>query len=163
KRLRRCDRRGQRHGDDHRHREQFRQKRDDDRHRGRRCEHREWGNKSTMSKTTETARLLALLSACSLLTGSLSGCGGGSGSLPSGTGTTGSGMGRAVFTVVWPQRTRLIPLASNSIKVTVTQGTNTLASKIIPRPAQGGEASAEFDALPVGTLTATAIAYPQTN
>jgi TolB protein len=116
-----------------------------------------------MSKTTEPARLLALLSAIGLLTGILTGCGGGSGSLSSGAGMTGSGMGRAVFTIVWPPRSRLIPLASNSLKITVTQGTNTLSSKVVPRPAQGGHASAEFDALPVGALAATAIAYPQTD
>src|ERR1044071_894783 len=78
-----------------------------------------------------------------------------------GCGGSGSGAGgRAVFKVLWPVPSRLIPLAANSIKVDIRRGTTVVASKILARPAQGGQGQADFDTLPVGSLNATATAYP---
>ncbi len=85
----------------------------------------------------------------------LGGCGGQSGSQ--------TATGRAVFSILWPDNTRLIPAASNSITVTIKRGSSTFSSKTISRPAGGGPASITFDTLPVDTLSATATAYPQSN
>src|SRR5687768_10757679 len=71
--------------------------------------------------------------------------------------------GRAVFTVVWPASTRLIPEASQSIVVELRRNNAPVTARIIPRPAGGGPASATFFDLPVGPMTAVATAYPQAN
>jgi outer membrane protein assembly factor BamB len=77
--------------------------------------------------------------------------------------------GRATFTVKWPQRvtslgrSRLIPDASNSIKVEIKNGNVPVTAQTLPRPASGGSSTATFNTLPVGSLTVTATAYPQTN
>ena len=68
--------------------------------------------------------------------------------------------GRAVFAVVWPERTRLIPAAANSIKVEISRGGTVAASQVIPRPAGGGTASIAFENLPVGEMLVSAAAYP---
>src|SRR2546423_722822 len=86
----------------------------------------------------------------------LAGCGG------SGGGSQ-AGNGRATFIINWPERTRLIPAAANSIKVEIKKGASVFTSKVIPRPAQGGQTSTTFDALPVGSLTAVATAYPSSD
>ena len=91
-----------------------------------------------------------------LLTGVVAGCGGGSGGAPAGT-------GRATITVTWPDRSRLIPVASNSIKVTFSKGATVVASQVLQRPTQGNQTTATFDALPPGDLTVTAAAYPTTD
>src|SRR5687767_9416471 len=75
------------------------------------------------------------------------GCGGGSESAES---------GRAVFTVVWPARSRLIPVASNSIKVEISRNGTEVAEKVIARPAT----SVAFENLPVGDLSVTVTAHP---
>jgi hypothetical protein len=89
-----------------------------------------------------------------LLGTALAGCGGSSPSANPGT-------GKATFTVVWPEPSRLLPAASNSVKVEIMQGPASVGSKVVARPAQGGSATVSFDALPVGALTATATAHPQ--
>jgi hypothetical protein len=87
----------------------------------------------------------------------LAGCGGGAVPGVSDTRAT----GRATFTVKWPPpSTRLIPAAANSIVVALTQGTTTLATQTLARPATGSTASATFNSLPTGTLAVTATAYP---
>jgi hypothetical protein len=86
-------------------------------------------------------------------TAALSGCGGG--------GTSATATGRAVFTVVWPAPSRLIPAASNSIRVEMVRNGVVLDSKLLSRPVGGGSATAVFDGLPVGALLARAQAYPQ--
>src|SRR5690348_14531889 len=62
----------------------------------------------------------------------LAGCGGGSSSATSG-GQPGSGTGRAIFTVIWPQTTRLVPEASHSVRVDISNGTNLVVSKLLVR------------------------------
>ena len=75
--------------------------------------------------------------------------------------------GRATFTIKWPVtaksvgRSRLIPDASNSIKVEIKNGAASVTTQVLPRPASGGSSTATFDPLPVGNLTMTATAYPQ--
>jgi hypothetical protein len=87
----------------------------------------------------------------------LAGCGGGS--TPTGT-TQAGATGRAVLTVTWPTRSRLVPAASNSIRVVVKQGSVPVEQRLLPRPAGGGMTTASFDALPVGALNIGATAYP---
>jgi hypothetical protein len=99
-------------------------------------------------------RLSALLAIALLWL--LAGCGTGG---PSTTST----LGRATFTVIWPSSGRLIPDASNSIVVQITNGAAAVASQTLARPASGGSATATFKTLPVGALTATATAYPTTD
>jgi outer membrane protein assembly factor BamB len=71
--------------------------------------------------------------------------------------------GRATFSITWPAPTRLIPAASNSIKVQVNNGSTPITSQILARPSGGGTATVSFDPLPVGNLTVIATAYPTTN
>ncbi|HZG42341.1 MAG TPA: Ig-like domain-containing protein, partial [Longimicrobium sp.] len=80
------------------------------------------------------------------------GCGGGSSRPDSAAGT-----GSAAFTVVWPERSRLIPLAAESIRIDIRrQDQSILATQVIVRP----NTSAVFAALPVGALIAEARAFP---
>src|SRR5437016_1940426 len=85
----------------------------------------------------------------------LAGCGGGA---PSHRAQTGA----AVFTIVWPKRSKLIPMAANSIAITIN-GSGYSAGKTLPRPTQGDQTSTTFDNIPVLDLIATAIAYPNNN
>src|SRR5438128_1427995 len=82
----------------------------------------------------------------------LSGCGGGTDSK--------SGTGRAEFKILWPERSRLIPDASNSIKVEIRRGGALVDSKVAPRPAAGSSSLIIFDNLPVAQVSAEAAAYP---
>ena len=62
-----------------------------------------------------------------LLWGILTGCGGGSGGPPP-TGT-------ATFRLDWPERSRLVPDASQSVRVEMKQGNTLLASRLaVPEP-----------------------------
>jgi len=108
----------------------------------------------------------------------LNGCGGGGGG-QSGTAPTPQ-VAQATITVNWPVRPkasqmapRLVPLAANSITITIMQGTNPIASHTLTRPNgdQAGTsaytfgdpsapAGSAYNGLPVGALTATATAYP---
>src|SRR5438874_8317728 len=92
-----------------------------------------------------------LLAAVVMAAVGIHGCGGGA---------PASRTGRATFTVIWPPPSRLIPAASNSIKVDIKDGNQTVASQTLPRPSGGGPATVTFATLPVGALTATATAYP---
>jgi streptogramin lyase len=84
----------------------------------------------------------------------LAGCGGGGGSKPS---TADRGTGRAAFNIKWPERpTKLIPIASNSIRITIFNGATQVGTQLVARPAT----FASFDTLPVGSLTAVAKAFP---
>ena len=59
-----------------------------------------------------------------------------------GCGSGGPAPGRAALTVRWPERTRLIPFAADSIRVTLTQGTRQLGTALLVRPSGGGNATA---------------------
>jgi uncharacterized protein YjdB len=99
--------------------------------------------------------LAVLLSVGAGLT-AVSGCGGGqSGASLTQTAST----GRAVVAVNWPSRSRLIPAASNSIRIEVLRGANIIASQLIARP-DTGESVVTFEHLPVVPLTVRAHAFP---
>jgi streptogramin lyase len=61
-----------------------------------------------------------------------------------------------VFTVKWPAVSRVIPAASNSINISILQGTKVWTSQLIAKPAT----TATFSNLPLGNVTVTATAYP---
>lgn len=69
------------------------------------------------------------------------------------------GTGQAQVTVKWPEpaATRLIPVASKSIKITLKDGASVVAELVLERP----NTVASFDNLPITTLTIIATAYPQ--
>ncbi|HZP84752.1 MAG TPA: NHL repeat-containing protein [Chthonomonadaceae bacterium] len=93
-----------------------------------------------------------------LLCGLLAGCGGSSHQL-----TGASRGGRASFTIRWPDRSRssrVIPLTSQSIKVSILQNGNVYTSQLVARPTTGNTTTVSFTDLPLGALTATATAYP---
>src|SRR5687767_6651010 len=75
-------------------------------------------------------------------------------------GTDSADSGRAVFTIVWPESSRLIPEASQSVRVEIRRNNVVIAIRVIPRPVGGGPASADFQNLPVGPVTAVATAHP---
>jgi hypothetical protein len=101
----------------------------------------------------KTLQLHALFALAAVITALLSGCGGGS----SRTSTTVRSTGRAAFTIKWPERpSRLIPAASNSIRITIMNGATQVATQLVTRPAT----FANFDTLPTGSLTAVADAFP---
>lgn len=102
--------------------------------------------------------MLTALVALSLpLSGTLSGCGGGGNSAVNTDTIVKTGTTRATVAIQWPARTetRLVPVASNSIKVTITNAAGFSATQVIARPAT----SATFENLPPGTLTVMADAY----
>ncbi len=103
---------------------------------------------SSGTNSSHTARLGLIALLCLLLCG----CGGGSG--PASTGA-----GRAEFTVVWPEVSRLIPLASNSIVVSLSRGGTTLFTRILVRP----QNRLTFDELAPGDYLVTATAFPSTD
>lgn len=84
----------------------------------------------------------------------LSGCGGGSIS------NIAKATGRAVVTIVWPDRSRLIPAAANSISIKINEGATTIAQKIVARPSSGNSSTVTFDSLPSGSYSAVATAFP---
>lgn len=108
---------------------------------------------------------LLLCLALLLVSGLLSGCGSGGGTIaPSAilSGPTGrSETGTATVNVVWPARTgsRLIPVASNSLVVTLTFNGKVVATQTITKPAT----QAVFPYLPVGQLGVTVVATPDSN
>lgn len=100
------------------------------------------------------------------LIGPLAGCGNLGKPLQAGGGATTRKIGAITVSVAWPDRSRLIPLASNSIRVTVRDSSNTIvAQKLLVRPADitGTPTTASFTAenLQVpNTFTITADAFP---
>jgi streptogramin lyase len=103
---------------------------------------------------------MALVAALLTMTALLAGCG-------SGGGTDSSrSVGALTFDILWPEQTRLIPEAAQSIKVDVrAQGSQTVvATQAISRPPIGtNTTTVTFPAVPVGPVTITATAYPQPN
>jgi 6-phosphogluconolactonase (cycloisomerase 2 family) len=92
--------------------------------------------------------LLATLLAASFLNG----CGGGS---------NGGQAGRLSLTVHWPQPSRLIPVASNSIKAVLTRGTTTLGTRTLVRPQEGTwVTTVTFEDLEAGPVALIATAFP---
>lgn len=69
--------------------------------------------------------------------------------------------GRATVSVTWPESSRLIPLAANSVLVILKQNGQWVEQIILDRPAGGGTAQASFENLPVGEFQVAASAHPQ--
>lgn len=111
----------------------------------------------TSKKSPITRRNAFLYLATAGMAGALQGCGGGSSATASGSDT-----GRATLTIIWPEVTRLIPVAANSITVSFSLNGAVAATQTVARPATGTTSTVSFDSLPVGALTVTAIAYPTT-
>jgi len=76
---------------------------------------------------------------------------------------SGAATGRAAITITWPHATRVIPLASNSLVIrALRSGVDVVPAQIVARPSGGGVSTVIFPALPVGTVTLQATAYPET-
>jgi hypothetical protein len=105
-----------------------------------------------MCKNVATHRLTALM--LLLAVAFLNGCGG------SRAGNNNSMTGRAALSITWPSRSRLIPVASNSIRILFTQNGTVLANQLVPRPSAGGTSSVTVNNLKVGALVMAATAYP---
>jgi len=100
-------------------------------------------------------RLLRLAALLSLFAVVFAGCGGGN--VGSGTSIS-TRTGRALFTIKWPQSTRLVPASSQSIRITIQSGSIVVGGpQLIVKPTT----TASFTNLPAGTLTVVANAYPQ--
>ncbi len=69
--------------------------------------------------------------------------------------------GRAIVSVRWPERSRLIPLAASSVRVVLRQGGQEIGAATLERPLGGGTVQARFDALPTGEIQVAASAHPQ--
>ena len=83
------------------------------------------------------------------LIGPLAGCGNLGKPFQAGGGATTRKIGAITVSVAWPDRSRLIPLASNSIQVTVRDSSNAIvAQKLLVRPADitGTPTTASFTA-----------------
>ncbi len=93
-------------------------------------------------------RRLTVLAITIAVLASLFGCGGG--------GSSKSARGRVQVTVAWPTRSRLIPLAANSIKVSISADGIATQTLTIVRP----QTKASFADVPPGSFTMTATAYP---
>ena len=118
--------------------------------------------------------LLVIIASVPALCGCGSGGGGGTISTVStgSTGSTGGGstirtspQGGATFTLTWGTRSAgsEIPAAANSVVISISDSTGTVASQTAARPTAGGTSTVSFTGLPVGSLTVTTTAYPLSN
>jgi 6-phosphogluconolactonase (cycloisomerase 2 family) len=97
-------------------------------------------------------RLFLVLSA--FIAAFLTGCGGNNGNAAQQTGTL-------ALSVTWPERTRLVPTASNSIRLVVTHAGVQVATQVIQRPSAPPLTQVyTFPNIPTGSATLTATAYP---
>ena len=111
--------------------------------------------------TTWQARMVALMIALICL-GVALGCGG----AKTNPAPENSRSASVSFTVRWPERTRLIPLAAQSIRVQLRdarlQGLEFFIDRLIPRPASG-VSTLTFNDLPVQDITITVKAFDDAN
>ena len=98
--------------------------------------------------------LCAVCLAAAAAIGTLAGCGGGGGG-----GTTEGPSGRAVFTVNWPQRSRVDLGPAASIKVEVLASGRSAGTQVGDRPAADGLSTVEFAGLPAGEAEYHSTAY----
>lgn len=68
--------------------------------------------------------------------------------------------GAAEVLITWPERTRLIPNASQSIVITVSAGDQELGRRVVARPVVGNTVRVAFQDLPATDLTLKAEAFP---
>ncbi len=104
--------------------------------------------------------IIALLVGMLTVIGTVSICGCGSGNRAEHTTPTLTG-GRAVCTVLWPHASRLVPIASKSVRVEFLQSGAVVAERLLIRPEGGKKVSIAVENLPVDTLMVRATAYPQ--
>lgn len=64
------------------------------------------------------------------------------------------------ISIDWPDRSRLIPVASNSIRVVLRRGGETIAERVMPRPVGQSQSTALFDGLSSGEVLVEAQAFP---
>lgn len=114
-----------------------------------------------MRSTQLTAISCAVLLLGSLCGGLVSGCGGAS--TASSQAATAPVTGRTMVSVRWPEGSRLIPFAANSIRVQVVKGNSLLGEALLVRPPNGGPVTMTIDRLPVGNAVMRASAHPDTN
>jgi outer membrane protein assembly factor BamB len=110
--------------------------------------------KYTLSRHALRTCRIAVLIPLAILALTLANCGGGSGGTPH---------GRFLLTVKWPEpNTRLIPVASTSIRAVLTRGDTTLGQQLLARPAQAPwTTTVAFNDVTPGAVTLTATAFPQ--
>ena len=114
---------------------------------------------SGLRRIAGTPAIFLVLTA--LFAASLAGCGGSGGA--SGVGAS-VGRGAATLSITWPERSRLIPVASNSITVAFLNSSNlNVGQKTVARPTSGNSTTVSFTGLPAGTLNLRAQAYPTTD
>jgi hypothetical protein len=108
-------------------------------------------------------RIFALFTLLALSVPLIIGCGGGNNTMGSGAATRRTG--QALLTIKWPvATTRLIPVATNSIEITIANVSGMLTTQIVNRPSNVPPTSTvTFANLNAGNLTVTATAYPQAN
>lgn len=104
---------------------------------------------------TAPVLLLSLFTLGSLLN---AGCGGAGQEDASPAGD--SRMASARFSIVWPEASKLIPIASKAVQVDVMQGSTKVASKVAVRGAAGSTTVLDLENLPAGNLTFVASALP---
>jgi hypothetical protein len=104
--------------------------------------------------------LLFFMALCGVLPFT-AGCGGSGGS--GGRDSNQTLTGRATVNIRWPERTRLIPFASESVRIQITRDGVGLGESLMVRPAAGGQTSATFDTLPLGNVVVTATALPKSD
>lgn len=80
------------------------------------------------------------------------GCGGGTDSA--------SAAGAAALTIDWPDRSRLIPDASESITISFLNGSVVVATQTVARPSSASSTTVSFSGLVAGSLTLKAEAFP---
>jgi len=72
----------------------------------------------------------------------------------------------ARLTIQWPSSAasagRLVPAATQSIKLVLSDTSGFSTNRVVDRPATGTSTTVTFTNVPVGALTVTATAYPQT-
>jgi hypothetical protein len=68
--------------------------------------------------------------------------------------------GAADVVITWPERTRLIPNASESIVITISAGDQELGRRVVARPVVGNTVRVAFQDLPATDLTLKAEAFP---
>jgi len=105
---------------------------------------------------------MSLLTLVILLALLLVGCGSGNNAVSSAS--TAKLTARAVLTIKWPVLSRLIPVASTSIKITIANDRGFSTSQIVNRPTNVPPTSiVTFNEIAPGNLFVTATAYPLIN
>ena len=109
-------------------------------------------NTSKAKKISRRDAVFYLATASVAASGIVVGC---SGSLATATGA-------ATISIEWPDRSRLIPDASESITVSFLNGTTVVASQTVARPTSSSSTTVSFSSLVAGDLTLKAEAFPTT-